>query len=141
MAWAETHIPQEHHTLLNAGEWVWGDSAYPLCDWCQAPYKKYNLMSSTPRNTDELYVGQRKTPKIIQPSTTMSRKFVYVQNIALAFLKDGGLHCEAYGVPLTPQRVYSLLHFGSQHAFTYMHLLWIMKMGFIFQRTSSSGQE
>ena len=69
-------------------------------------------MSSTPCNTDELYVGQRKTPKIMQPSTTMSRKFVYVQNIALAFLKDGGLHCEAYGVPLTPQRVYSCFALG-----------------------------
>lgn len=40
-AWAETRIPQEHEHLFEEGEWVWGDSAYPLQTWCQAPYKKY----------------------------------------------------------------------------------------------------
>ena len=29
-AWAETRIPNEHATLLEEQEWVWGDSAYPL---------------------------------------------------------------------------------------------------------------
>lgn len=40
-AWAETRIPNEHDVLLGADDWVWGDSAYPLQTWCQAPYKKY----------------------------------------------------------------------------------------------------
>jgi hypothetical protein len=39
-AWKETWIPKEHESLLEAGEWVWGDTAYPLQTWCQAPYKK-----------------------------------------------------------------------------------------------------
>ncbi|KIJ41641.1 hypothetical protein M422DRAFT_172029 [Sphaerobolus stellatus SS14] len=38
-AWKETRIPQEHEDLLSEDEWVWGDSAYPLQRWCQAPYK------------------------------------------------------------------------------------------------------
>src|SRR5205085_2805780 len=38
-AWAETRLPQEHERLLQDGEWVWSDSAYPLQKWCQAPYK------------------------------------------------------------------------------------------------------
>ncbi|KIJ54766.1 hypothetical protein M422DRAFT_152646 [Sphaerobolus stellatus SS14] len=40
-AWKETRIPKEHATLLAPGEWVWGDSAYLIKPWCQAPYKKY----------------------------------------------------------------------------------------------------
>ncbi|KIM76160.1 hypothetical protein PILCRDRAFT_78031, partial [Piloderma croceum F 1598] len=40
-AWTETCIPQEHEHLLKEGEWVWGDLAYLLQTWCQAPYKKY----------------------------------------------------------------------------------------------------
>jgi len=39
-AWLATRIPHEHNRLMQDGEWVWGDSAYPLKDWCQAPYKK-----------------------------------------------------------------------------------------------------
>ncbi|KAF8582924.1 hypothetical protein K439DRAFT_1647406 [Ramaria rubella] len=39
-AWKETRIPQEHNHLLEQGEWVWGDTTYPLQTWCQAPYKK-----------------------------------------------------------------------------------------------------
>ena len=40
-AWAATRLPQEHEDLFEEGEWVWGDLAYPLQKWCQAPYKKY----------------------------------------------------------------------------------------------------
>jgi DDE superfamily endonuclease len=40
-AWAATRVPQEHDVLLEEGEFVWGDSAYPLKKWCQAPYKRY----------------------------------------------------------------------------------------------------
>ena len=39
-AWVETRVPWEHKDLLPNGEWVWGDSTYPLQIWCQAPYKK-----------------------------------------------------------------------------------------------------
>ncbi|KAF8226851.1 hypothetical protein L208DRAFT_1299822 [Tricholoma matsutake] len=39
-AWVETCIPNEHERLLRCDEWVWGDSAYPLKNWCQASYKK-----------------------------------------------------------------------------------------------------
>lgn len=39
-AWAETYIYNEHERLLEADEWIWGDSAYPLDTWCQAPYIK-----------------------------------------------------------------------------------------------------
>ncbi|KIK92117.1 hypothetical protein PAXRUDRAFT_794583, partial [Paxillus rubicundulus Ve08.2h10] len=40
-AFTETHISQEHHTLLAPDEWIFADTAYPLHDWCQKPYKKY----------------------------------------------------------------------------------------------------
>ncbi|CAA7264516.1 unnamed protein product [Cyclocybe aegerita] len=39
-AWEETRTFQHHSQLLEDGEWVWADSAYPLQKWCQAPYKK-----------------------------------------------------------------------------------------------------
>ncbi|CAA7257434.1 unnamed protein product [Cyclocybe aegerita] len=39
-AWEETQTFQCHSQLLEDGEWVWADSAYPLQKWCQAPYKK-----------------------------------------------------------------------------------------------------
>ncbi|KIJ47696.1 hypothetical protein M422DRAFT_248702 [Sphaerobolus stellatus SS14] len=39
-AWKQTRIPQEHGVLLEKGEWVWADTAYPLQPWCQAPYKR-----------------------------------------------------------------------------------------------------
>ncbi|KIJ41811.1 hypothetical protein M422DRAFT_255128 [Sphaerobolus stellatus SS14] len=39
-AWKETQIPHERLTLLEDGEWVWADTAYPWQTWCQAPYKK-----------------------------------------------------------------------------------------------------
>jgi hypothetical protein len=29
-AWKHTRLYQEHATLLSPGEWVWGDSAYPV---------------------------------------------------------------------------------------------------------------
>jgi hypothetical protein len=29
-AWEDTQLAQEHDTLLEDGEWVWGDSAYPV---------------------------------------------------------------------------------------------------------------
>ncbi|TFK59784.1 hypothetical protein BDN72DRAFT_780272 [Pluteus cervinus] len=39
-AWEETRMFQEHGSLLQDDEWIWADSAYPLRDWCQSPYKK-----------------------------------------------------------------------------------------------------
>jgi hypothetical protein len=32
-AWAETRVPREHKDLLPNGEWIWGDSAYPLMSY------------------------------------------------------------------------------------------------------------
>jgi hypothetical protein len=29
-AWEDTQLAQEHNTLLEDGEWVWADSAYPV---------------------------------------------------------------------------------------------------------------
>src|SRR5688500_16314551 len=40
-AWEATRLFREHHHLLGDGEFVWTDSAYPLRDWCQSPYKKF----------------------------------------------------------------------------------------------------
>lgn len=40
-AWKHTLLPNNHSTLLRAGEWIWGDSAYPIEDWLVAPYKAY----------------------------------------------------------------------------------------------------
>lgn len=40
-AWRDTRLYQQHRLLLKDGEWVWADSAYPLADWTQAPYKSY----------------------------------------------------------------------------------------------------
>ncbi|KAF8581346.1 hypothetical protein K439DRAFT_1654083 [Ramaria rubella] len=58
----QTHIPQEHESLLSLAEWVWADTAYPLQTWCQAPFKKYyrRLISfrpekDTPENTRHNY--------------------------------------------------------------------------------------
>ncbi|KAF8835213.1 hypothetical protein BDN67DRAFT_992516 [Paxillus ammoniavirescens] len=39
-AFMETCIYKEHQVLLEDGEWMIADTAYPLHDWCQAPYKK-----------------------------------------------------------------------------------------------------
>ncbi|KAG1863702.1 hypothetical protein F4604DRAFT_1929118 [Suillus subluteus] len=36
--WDETHLAQEHETLLDDGEFIWADSAY--LTWVIAPYKK-----------------------------------------------------------------------------------------------------
>ncbi|KAF8230066.1 hypothetical protein L208DRAFT_1283603, partial [Tricholoma matsutake] len=52
-AWSATRVPQEHNRLMQDGEWVWGDSAYPLKDWCQAPYKKPE--NETEKNTTHNY--------------------------------------------------------------------------------------
>jgi hypothetical protein len=41
-AWEKSRVFQEHTTLLGKDEWVWADSAYPLRNWCQSPYKKCN---------------------------------------------------------------------------------------------------
>lgn len=30
-AWEQTQLAKDHETLLAGGEWVWGDSAYPVC--------------------------------------------------------------------------------------------------------------
>jgi hypothetical protein len=45
-AFAKTRIAQEHQELLADDEWIFADSAYPLKDWCQAPYKKYVIILS-----------------------------------------------------------------------------------------------
>ncbi|KDQ52058.1 hypothetical protein JAAARDRAFT_91379, partial [Jaapia argillacea MUCL 33604] len=39
-AWEETHLAREHATLLEDGEFIWADSAYPLATWMVSPYKK-----------------------------------------------------------------------------------------------------
>ena len=43
-AWQETHIAQEHASILGANAWIWVDSAYPLQTWCQSQYKKYEAV-------------------------------------------------------------------------------------------------
>ncbi|KAG1754721.1 uncharacterized protein EDB91DRAFT_1042455 [Suillus paluster] len=37
---SETCVFKEHDVLLDEGEWIFADTAYPLHSWCQAPYKK-----------------------------------------------------------------------------------------------------
>ncbi|KIL54974.1 hypothetical protein M378DRAFT_39669, partial [Amanita muscaria Koide BX008] len=39
-AWAQTRLAREHDDLMDKGEWVWADSAYPIDVWVVAPYKK-----------------------------------------------------------------------------------------------------
>lgn len=39
-AFSDTRIAKDHNILLDNEEFLWGDSAYPLHIWCQAPYKK-----------------------------------------------------------------------------------------------------
>ncbi|KAF8231143.1 hypothetical protein L208DRAFT_1153540, partial [Tricholoma matsutake] len=39
-AWTHTHLAKEHHNLMESGEWVWADSAYPVNVWIVLPYKK-----------------------------------------------------------------------------------------------------
>ena len=29
--WQETYIAQNHHDILEEGEFIWADSAYPVC--------------------------------------------------------------------------------------------------------------
>ncbi|KAF8220343.1 hypothetical protein L208DRAFT_1127843, partial [Tricholoma matsutake] len=36
----QTHLAKEHHILMEPGEWVWADSAYPVDTWIVSPYKK-----------------------------------------------------------------------------------------------------
>ncbi|VDC03502.1 unnamed protein product [Peniophora sp. CBMAI 1063] len=38
-AWQKTKIYAEHEDLLAEGEWIWGDSAYPIESWLVAPFK------------------------------------------------------------------------------------------------------
>jgi hypothetical protein len=37
-AWKETAIFQNPEHFLDDGEWIWGDSAYPLKPWVISPY-------------------------------------------------------------------------------------------------------
>jgi len=39
-AWTQTRLAKEHSVILEDGEWVWADSAYPIDTWVVAPYKK-----------------------------------------------------------------------------------------------------
>ncbi|CAK5275896.1 unnamed protein product [Mycena citricolor] len=39
-AWQTTRMALEHESLLEEGEWIWADSAYPIDTWITAPYKK-----------------------------------------------------------------------------------------------------
>ncbi|KAE9396662.1 hypothetical protein BT96DRAFT_824371, partial [Gymnopus androsaceus JB14] len=39
-AWEGTRIATNHEDLLEEGEWIWADSAYPLQSWVISPYKK-----------------------------------------------------------------------------------------------------
>lgn len=40
-AWEQTRLAQEHETLLQEGEWVWADSAYPVSETQSGPYNAY----------------------------------------------------------------------------------------------------
>lgn len=42
-AFSETRIFKEHELLLGPDDWIFADTAYPLHDWCQSPYKKWVL--------------------------------------------------------------------------------------------------
>ncbi|EGN98584.1 hypothetical protein SERLA73DRAFT_110154, partial [Serpula lacrymans var. lacrymans S7.3] len=39
-AFEATQIFRDHALFLDAGEWIWADSAYPIQDWCMAPFKR-----------------------------------------------------------------------------------------------------
>lgn len=39
-AFADTRYYREHQTLLQPGEWIWVDSAYPSTTWCVPPFKR-----------------------------------------------------------------------------------------------------
>jgi hypothetical protein len=39
-AWTHTRLAKEHCDLMEPGEWVWADSAYPVDVWIVSPYKK-----------------------------------------------------------------------------------------------------
>jgi len=56
-AWAETRIYKERDQLLDDGQFVWGDSTYPIETWCQAPYKKSALSYFQPAYPDPLYLS------------------------------------------------------------------------------------
>jgi hypothetical protein len=38
-AWKDTRVYSAHATLLREGDFIWGDSAYPISSWVCAPYK------------------------------------------------------------------------------------------------------
>src|ERR1700723_3473221 len=88
-AWAETRLPQEHEDLFERNEWVWGDSAYPLQKWCQAPYKKY-----VSRMYEMLYhlqcKGPRRTHMITHYTITMFPRCASAQSTAWASSKGRG---------------------------------------------------
>ncbi|KAF7289251.1 DDE Tnp4 domain-containing protein [Mycena indigotica] len=39
-AFGTTKIYQQRQFILKPGEWIWGDAAYPICDWVVCPFKK-----------------------------------------------------------------------------------------------------
>lgn len=50
-AWEATRMAKEHSTLLEHGEWIWADSAYPVCSTFTEQCTRY---SPTSRSTHGL---------------------------------------------------------------------------------------
>jgi hypothetical protein len=114
----ETRIPQEHERLLGHEEWVWADSAYPLKNWCQAPYKKYVYFYDM-QYMFMVIASLRRTLKRIRHSIIIYLQCEYVLNAVWDFSKDNGHHCEGYASGLTMRRAYNLHRCGLPHAFIF----------------------
>ena len=49
-AWSKTYLAQNHESVLLDGEFIWADSAYPVC-----PTLKYHTNTLTQLDTRSLY--------------------------------------------------------------------------------------
>ena len=127
-AWAETRLPQEHEDLFERNEWVWGDSAYPLQKWCQAPYKKY-----VSRMYEMLYhlqcKGPRRTHMITHYTITMFPRCASAQSTAWASSKDAGHPFVACEFLSTKVHTSTLHHSGSHHVLSSIPLRCDMRQG------------
>jgi len=82
-AFADTRISKEHNVLLQDEEFMWGDSAYPLHKWLQAPYKKYVTNIYVYYNL--ILADQKRRHLRIQLIIIMSPKCASDLNILLDF--------------------------------------------------------
>ncbi len=105
-AWKETRLAQQHDHLLQPGEWVWADTAYPLSSWCQCAYKKYvqSRYIAAYQFTLILPADLSGMCQKMQDTTTTLPEFAYALSTALDTSKVVGPRCDTSALRLGLRR-------------------------------------